>query len=163
MRKYILCLLTVVLASCQAEPSARPKASADAQSKPGPALGAFVAVGIESHPRGWGSAYKTVRADGVITGGHMSGSPDSPLVHMDEGRASAEDLAALRRHVEAVRRHPPAKTACPNQESEGYKCITIAFDDRNGIAVYAAGEGPFPSADWQAIWDLLVTYRVGAW
>jgi hypothetical protein len=121
----------------------------------------FAEVRIESHPKGWGYAHKTVKRDGTIIGGHMSGSPNTPRVYETKSHMTKEDMKALHSLVAKV--HGERITKESISPKDGYVCVVISYEDGTSVTISAKWEQKFGSANVQAIWDLLYKYEVGAW
>ena len=132
----------------------------------GPAAGSpdFTEIRIESHPRGWGYAHKTVKPDGSITGGHMSGRAGAPRVFESTLQVTPQDMSTLRALVGTVVSEPTnEKVSLPDQKLEGYTSVVIALRDGTATTAYAKRGQRFRSKSIQTIWDILSNYRAGAW
>ncbi|MCP3899831.1 MAG: hypothetical protein GY707_08995 [Desulfobacteraceae bacterium] len=119
---------------------------------------------IESRPQGWGYAYKTVRPDGSITGGHMSGGEKAPRVFESKSQVDSRDISKLRALVakisaETIKEEPSP----PDQKREGYTSVTVIFGEDNVMTSFAKWEELFQSDTIQAIWDIVSKYEEGAW
>ncbi len=127
-------------------------------------LGAFCSVKIEAHPKGWGYAHKTVMADGTITGAHMSGGPGAVRVYETKDKLTPKDMKRLRALTVSLRDvSSPSGRNAPDQKTEGYTSVTIHFDDGKTKTVHANWGSKLEPSSFQAIWDLICKYRVGAW
>jgi len=125
---------------------------------------AFRSVMIQSHPKGWGYAHKTVQKGGIITGGHLSGGPEAVRVYETQSEVTSEDMSHLASLVaRTLQSRPKSALASPDQKSEGYKTIVIRFEDEMSITAHSKWDQHFESADLQSIWDLVYKYNVGAW
>ena len=126
--------------------------------------GAFRSVAIESHPKGWGYAHKTVTPDGVVAGAHLSGGPNAVRVHESKDRLTRKDMRSLKELVAALRKAPAqAGAGAPQQENEGYFSVIIELDDGRSMSAHTGGNRKFESGEMQAVWDLVHKYRAGAW
>ncbi|MFZ1986011.1 MAG: hypothetical protein WAU91_16450 [Desulfatitalea sp.] len=126
--------------------------------------GEFRSVRIESHPKGGGYAHKTVTPDGVITGAHMSGPPSAVRVYETKDRLTAEDLNTLKQLVADLRGAPVGgECATPEQKAEGYVSVTIQFQNGKALTANADWNAKFGSPNFQAVWDHLHKFQVGAW
>lgn len=124
----------------------------------------FTEIRICLYPQGWGYAYKTVRPDGVIVGGHLSGGPEAPQLFENKSRLTPEDLAFLRQLAAKLSRKtqkplPPP----PDQHVKGHAEVMVAFADGHAISVIADWGKPFKPKTFQRIWDVVKPYAVGAW
>ncbi len=123
----------------------------------------FQSVKIASLPKG-GSAYKTAYPDGRMEGGHLSGSPESPMVHRSTGWMSAADLEALNALVARVlAARDPQPTGPEVDQREDCVRVTITLGPNDAKEYVAAWGKKFASPDVQAICDLLQKQQVGAW
>jgi hypothetical protein len=128
------------------------------------AKAAFDSVMIESHPKGWGYAHKTVEKSGTVTGAHMSGGPEAVQVFQTNSELTPEDMNRLMTLVAALQNTPLKSTVDPpDQKSEGYMSVIICFDESKSITVHARWGQQFEPPNLQAIWDLVYKYDVGAW
>lgn len=126
--------------------------------------GAFRSVVIESHPKGWGYAHKTVTPDGVVAGAHMSGGPNAVRVHESKDKLTRKDLRRLKELIAALRNAPVQSSAgAPEQKNEGYFSVTIELDNGRTVTAHAVWNRKFDSGEIQAVWDLVHKYRAGAW
>jgi hypothetical protein len=127
-------------------------------------LEVFRSVKIEAHPKGWGYAHKTVTADGIITGAHMSGGPDAVRVYETKDKLTLEDLNSLRSLTVSLHdTSSPSGSTVPDQKAEGYTSVTIHFDDGKTITVHANWGSKLEPSSFQAVWELIYKYQVGAW
>lgn len=119
---------------------------------------------IESRPRGWGYAHKTVKRDGSITGGHLSGGANAPLVSESKSEVTSQDMAALRALVATIAKESTnEQPSPPDQKLEGYTSVVIIYDDGTATTVFAKWRQRFRSNTIQTIWDTVSKYKVGAW
>ncbi len=126
----------------------------------------FLSVMIESHPKGWGYAHKTVEKTGTVTGAHISGGPEAVRVYETKAELAPDDMIRLTALVAALRYNPPKSGAGPpDQKSEGYTSVTILFDNKKTITAHTTlrEQFKFEHPNLQAIWDLVYKYNVGAW
>ncbi len=119
-------------------------------------------VAIQSHPQGWGTAYKTVVADGLVRGGHLSGGPEMTMVSQSSDRLSKSDFSRLKALVDKVYGKPVPETAEPDQKVVGYLTLTIDWSNGASITLYAREGETFPP-EYQAIWDLVAKCKAGYW
>jgi hypothetical protein len=127
----------------------------------------FHSVAIESHPKGGGYAHKTVRHDGTITGGHLSGPPDAVRVYESNAEMTRDDMAKLNALVSEVHyKLPKGGADHPDQKAAGYLTVRILLYNDSKITFHAALRGEqtrFEHPEVQAIWELVYKYNVGAW
>jgi hypothetical protein len=132
----------------------------EAASKPR----AFTKLMIESRPKGWGYAQKTITADGAVTGGHLSGGPEAPRVWESKAEVSPQDMSELRSLVAAITpKDSQDGDSRPDQTVEGCACVVIIFNDDTSTAFFAKHGQSFHSTTIQAIWDVVYKQDVGAW
>lgn len=143
---------------------ALPVAGAGCRTAHAQETGVFRSVMIESHPKGWGYAHKTVTQDGVVTGAHMSGGPDAVRLYESKDRLTRKDMNRLKVLIAALRDAPARRGGnTPNQKVEGYISVTIELANGKTITVHTDWHYRFESRNLQAIWDLVHKYQVGAW
>lgn len=123
----------------------------------------FREIRIESHPKGWGYAHKSVKADGTITGGHLSGGPEGARVFESSGKVTPDDMKRPTTLAEAFRSRTLPKARPPDQKTVGYKAVAVSFDEKTSITAYATWDGKFQPEEAQSIWELVLKYQVGAW
>jgi hypothetical protein len=123
----------------------------------------FREIRIESHPRSWGYAHKTVNPNGQMTGGHLSGGPDAPQAYESNAEITAADLDKLKQFVAALHLEGRRFLTPPDQKQEGYKSIVVIVNDDVAITVHAKWKERFKPKELQAIWDLIKKYNAGAW
>ncbi len=124
----------------------------------------FAELRIESHPRGWGYAYKTVKPDGSISGGHLSGGADAPRVFESKSQLTSQDMSTLRALVAAMAAEPmKEQPSPPDQKLEGYTSVVIILGDGTTTTVISKWGQRFQSNTIQNIWDTVSKYKVGAW
>jgi len=135
-----------------------PEADAEADA------GRFAEIRIESHPKGWGLAHKTVKADASIVGGHLSGGPKAPRVFESKSVLTPDDMSALKELVASAagmkdRRQPET----PDQNHAGYSSVLITYTDGTSLTAIAAWGEKFESKTIQSIWNTVSACEVGAW
>ena len=145
----VLVLMSVTITGCRATDPAAPTG--------------FIEIRIESYPQGWGYAQKTVKPDGSITGGHLSGGQDAPRVYETKSEVTPEDMSKLRALITALQAKSLRTVAPPDQKSEGYKSVILVTGESTAITAYAKWNKGFEPAEIQAIWDLVMKHKVGAW
>ncbi len=124
----------------------------------------FQMVIIESHPAGWGSAAKSINADGIASGNHASGGSEALMISISETQATPSDIKKLKSLVAELKAcNLPKNIAPPDQKTEGYKTVRIHFQNDESITVHAGWEQPFNPPPAQQIWDLVYEYDVGYW
>lgn len=124
----------------------------------------FAELTIESYPKGWGFADKTVKKDGSITGGHFSGGPDALTVFEDKAQITSKDMSKLRSRVASITAEEPNREPSrPDQKVGGYTAVVIVFRDGSTRTFFAKWGQRFPSKPIQEIWEILSKYDVGAW
>lgn len=134
--------------------------TAGAGSRPGE----FAKLMIESYPRGWGYAYKTVGEDATITGGHLSGGPDAPMVYEAKSMVTAQDMSELRSLVAILGTEVPnGEFTRPDQKVNGYTSVVIIYHNGSTATLFARWGGKFHSKAVQSIWEIISKYQVGAW
>jgi hypothetical protein len=113
-------------------------------------------------PGSGGMADVTYFADGTVRGGHLSGDPQRPWVHQDEGRADSTVV----RHLWAAARAIPdsllSSTATPKPEWHGYVEILVAWDSTRRIVAWPF-EAEHPDARVHALADSMRAHRIGGW
>jgi hypothetical protein len=126
--------------------------------------GEFTKLMIESRPKGWGYAHKTITADGAVTGGHLSGGPEAPRVWESKAEVAPEDMSDLRSLIASIT--PEDSTGGvpgPDQKVDGSAAVVIIFGDSSSISVVTKDGQQFHSKTIQTIWDLVYKHEVGAW
>jgi hypothetical protein len=94
-----------------------------------PTPAGFTEVRIESDPKGWAYAHKTVKPDGSITGGHLSGGPDAPRVHETKSEVTPQDMATLKTLVVEARKEAPKEQAKPMDQKSGDLFHSVPLND----------------------------------
>lgn len=151
LARLLLTMLSVAVLDCWA---------ADSENFPP----VFQEIRIESHPKGWGFAYKTVKADSFVVGGHMSGGPQAPRVYESRSQATPDDMSALRELVAAIAKASEhEQPSVPDQNQEGYTSVVILFSDGSALTFVARWGQRFQPEAVQSIWDIVGKYKVGAW
>ena len=151
MKLSLAALASMILLGCRGtDPETEPRELAELR--------------IESHPRGWGYAHKTVKPDGSITGGHLSGGADAPRVFEGKSQLSSQDMSTLRALAATIAAEPTnEQPSPPDQKLEGYTSVVIIFDDGTATTALAKWGQRFQSNTIQSIWDTVSKNKVGAW
>lgn len=124
----------------------------------------FAEVRIESHPKGWGYAHKTVKPDASIVGGHLSGGAEAPRVFESKSVMTSDHMSALRTLVDSVAGVTVnTQPLTPDQEEGGYTSVVIVFSDSSSVTAVAVWGEKYESEAIQGIWDIVSKYEVGAW
>ena len=151
MQLLLTALTSILLLGCQ-----MPKQKGDSKE--------FAEIRIESYPKGWGYAQKTVKPDGSISGGHLSGGPDAVRVFETKSQLTSQDMSTLIKLVAAIAAEPVHdRPSPPDRKLEGYISVLINFGDGTSTVVFATSNQQFQSKAIQGIWDTVSKYEVGAW
>lgn len=121
----------------------------------------FISITIES-AGGDGRAYKTVMADGSMTGGHISGMP--PRIYRSEGSLPPEQLAELQSMLlqltqDSTAVSPPAPETAPSS----YRSISIIWDAERTQRGVSVGSNKFALPLLEQIYGLISHQRTGGW
>lgn len=121
-------------------------------------------IRIESQPQGWGYAYKTVKQDGAITGGHMSGGPDATSVFENKSQVTVKDMSSLEDLVSTVAAQPAnPQPPQPDQKLDGFTSVVVTFNDGSSLTFFAKVGQRFQPDSIQTMFDIIHRYNVGAW
>ena len=130
----------------------------------------FTEVKIESLPKGWGFAHRTLTSDGKIRGGHLSGDPEAVRVFESEEQCKAKDMEEIRSLVSRIRasqeaeeRDQPDRSPQIDRDKHGYTRISITYKDGKAFSFVAKRDEKHEDADVQAVRDILSRYDAGAW
>jgi hypothetical protein len=121
-------------------------------------------VRITSHPQSWGYAYKVVKPDGSITGGHLSGGAEEPRIYESSSHITEQDMSTLRNLVATIAADAAdTEPSWPDQKLEGWTSVVISFGDGTSTTVFAKMGQQFQLDAMAIIWDTISKYDAGAW
>lgn len=129
---------------------------------PAPPPVTIAQVQILVQPTNGGSASCEFRADGSVTGGHLSGD-NPPFVHQATGRLADADRARLWEAAEVVVREFGSAPPSATPEGRGSIALVVLRSDTTMVRrVWPFGSEPAePSV--KALHELVMAHHIGGW
>ena len=123
----------------------------------------FQEVIVKSEPGDGGYAFKSLRFDGLVRAGHLSGGGPRPLVHEEEGEASHEVRVQVERLIETLCKKTPRDIQRPDSHKGGLVSVTVIFRDERSLTFFSFGREGFQNETLQSLSEIVSSLDYGNW